>query len=102
MSLKELRKAAGLTQQQAADLFGLKRRTFQNYENQVTSPEMDMAAQMARYFKCSIGDLFDLEEGVIRYEVSESDLELLTKYHQLDEEGKKRVLGYIEALIQSE
>lgn len=50
-----------MTQKEAANVFGLKYRTYQNYELGNTSPDMDTAAEFARYFKCTIGDLFDLE-----------------------------------------
>ena len=63
MSLKDLRQRSGLTQKEAASVFGLKYRTYQNYELGNTSPDMDTAAEFARYFKCTIGELFDLEEG---------------------------------------
>lgn len=41
MSLKDLRQRSGLTQKEAAIVFGLKYRTYQNYELGNTSPDMD-------------------------------------------------------------
>lgn len=64
MGLKEMRKKSGLRQKEAASLFGIHYRTYQNYENGVTSPDMETAAKFARYFGCTIGDLFDLKEGI--------------------------------------
>lgn len=62
MSLKDLRQRSGLTQKEAASVFGLKYRTYQT-----TSLEIQVLIwilrQSRRYFKCTIGELFDLEEG---------------------------------------
>lgn len=56
MSLKSKRVERGIMQRKAAETFGLKYRTYQNYENGVTNPDMDTAAMFARYFDCTIGD----------------------------------------------
>lgn len=90
MSLKSLRKKSGLTQKGAADLFGIKYRTYQNYENGITSPDMDTAAQFARHFGCTIGDLFDLEEGDSTG-LSDKEQELITLYRSM-EDDERRVL----------
>lgn len=86
MGLKAKRKAAGLTQQQAADLFGIKYRTYQNYENNVTTPDMDTAAKFARYFHCTIGELFDLKEGM------NDQNELLDIFNQMNTDGRDVLL----------
>lgn len=99
MSLKSKRKQSGLTQKQAAELFSLKYRTYQNYENGVTSPDMDTAAMFARHFNCTIGDLFDLEEGVPSLPVDEE--KLLATYRQLNHEGMAKLLEYADDLLQS-
>lgn len=99
MSLKDRRKQAGLTQREAAALFSLKYRTYQNYENGVTAPDMDTAARLARYFNCTIGDLFDLEEGAITLPVDEE--KLLVLYRQLNSEGKAKLLEYADDLVSS-
>lgn len=100
MSLKSLRKASGMTQKGAADFFGIKYRTYQNYENGITSPDMDTAAQFARHFGCTIGDLFDLEEG----ESSNLDLneqELIDLSRSMSSEGKKALLVVARSLAQT-
>jgi DNA-binding XRE family transcriptional regulator len=63
MGLREMRVESGMRQYEAADLFGISHATYQNYELGKTSPTMETAAAMARHFGCTIGDLFDLEEG---------------------------------------
>ena len=97
MSLKTKRVERGLTQREAAEIFGLKYRTYQNYENGVTSPDMDTAAAFARYFGCTIGDLFDLEEGAHKG-ISKDEQRLLELYRKLSKSGRAALLATAEGL----
>lgn len=97
MSLKTKRVERGLTQREAAELFGLKYRTYQNYENGVTSPDMDTAASFARYFGCTIGDLFDLEEGSTKG-IPQDEQKLLELYRRLSGSGKAALIAAAESL----
>lgn len=63
MGLRDKRKSRNLTQAELASMFNIGYKTYQNYENGRTSPTMEQAAQLARYFNCTIGELFDLKEG---------------------------------------
>ena len=101
MGLKEMRESTGMSQKEAAAFFGFYYRTYQNYENGVTSPTMDDAARLARYFNCTIGDLFDLEEG-IKPALSADEQRLLNAYRSLDESQRNTVLTMIEGLAGSE
>lgn len=96
MSLKDLRKASGMTQREAAELFEIKPRTYQNYENGVTSPDMDTAAQFARHFGCTIGDLFDLNEGVEDY--SKTERQIVDLYRSMTQDGQRTLLAIAETL----
>ena len=97
MGLKGRRIESGLTQAEAADLFGIKYRTYQNYENGITSPSMDTAALFARYFQCTIGDLFDLEEGVDD-SLNPDEKALLDAFRAADGEGRRTILNVARAL----
>ena len=90
----------GLTQKDAAEIFGLKYRTYQNYENGVTNPEMDTAAKFARYFGCTIGKLFDLEEGSDQI-TSQDEKELIDLYRRLSEAGRKALMATAKSLVTS-
>ena len=91
MSLKSRRSESGLTQRQAAEIFGIKYRTYQNYENGVTSPDMNTAAKFARYFSCTIGDLFDLEEGTKSF-LSDDEIELIGLYRDMSEKNRSLLI----------
>ncbi len=100
MSLKDLRQRSGLTQKQAADVFGLKYRTYQNYELGNTSPDMDTAAAFARYFNCTIGELFDLEEGDNK-QVGGPERELIELFGSMDNSGRKALLAVARGLAET-
>lgn len=74
-------------------MFGLKYRTYQNYELGNTSPDMDTAAEFARYFKCTIGELFDLEEGDGE-QIGGPDRELLNLFNSMNKDGKRPFNGH--------
>ncbi|MBR0403792.1 MAG: helix-turn-helix transcriptional regulator [Eggerthellaceae bacterium] len=92
MSLKDKRKESGMTQHQAAELFGIKYRTYQNYENGVTSPDMDTAAVFARHFSCTIGDLFDLEEGAAA-SLEPEEARLVEMFRNMTPDGRAALLA---------
>lgn len=100
MSLKQKRKALKLTQADMAEKFGLTRQTYQNYENGKTEPTLEVAGKFAVFFKCSIGDLFDLPE-VSKIPLSENEKSLLSTYADLNEEGRAKLLEYADDLMQS-
>ncbi len=98
MSLKDRRQRSGLTQKEAAKVFGLKYRTYQNYELGNTSPDMDTAAEFARYFKCTIGELFDLEEGDSG-QIDGADRELLGFFNSMSKDGQRALMSVARSLV---
>ena len=100
MGLKQKRKDRHLTQAQVAEIFGLKRQTYQNYENGKTEPSLEIAGKMARFFDCSIGDLFDLQETAIP--LSKEEKRLIALFADLNDDGKATLIGYAEGLLQSD
>ncbi len=97
MGLKEMREQTGMSQKEAAAFFGFKYRTYQNYENGETSPTMEDAAKFARYFHCTIGELFNLEEGV-RPALTTDETDLLDAYRSLNYDGQRHALAVLRAL----
>jgi transcriptional regulator with XRE-family HTH domain len=60
-NLKLLRKRKGLTQDDLAAVFAVKRPTLNNYENQVAMPPIDMLIRLSDYFKISIDSLIRVD-----------------------------------------
>ena len=89
MSLKDLRQRSGLTQKEAANVFGLKYRTYQNYELGNTSPDMDTAAE-----------LFDLEEGDSE-QIGGAGRDLLALFNSMSKDGQKALMVVAKGLIEA-
>jgi putative transcriptional regulator len=61
-AIKEYRRNAGLTQEDLAGAMGVSRQTIISIERGRYIPSLPLALKMAGYFKCSVGELFRLEE----------------------------------------
>ena len=72
--VRELRTAAGLTQQQLADLVHVSSRTIISIEKGQYSPSLMLAYRMARVFGVTVEQLCCLEENLQREEVQYEDL----------------------------
>lgn len=87
MSLRELRKSRGLTQEEMAKILNMSFRTYQSYETGATSPTLDRAVGMADMLGCSISEMFDVD-GVIGVDLSQEERRLLLDYRALTPEGR--------------
>lgn len=57
--IRELRRARGLTQQQVADLFGIKTASVSEWESGKSSPSTEKLVRLARALGCQVSDLFE-------------------------------------------
>ena len=64
-NLKELRKAKKMSQQELAQLVGVRRETIVHLENNRYIPSLEMALKIAEIFQLPVEDIFQLnkEEG---------------------------------------
>ncbi|KIR03855.1 putative transcriptional regulator [Lachnospiraceae bacterium TWA4] len=62
--LKELRQAAGYTQQQLADMVNVSSRTIISIEKEHYSPSLMLAYKMAQVFNVSVEELCCLKENL--------------------------------------
>ncbi|VTP85985.1 helix-turn-helix transcriptional regulator [Streptococcus equi] len=70
--IKELRKEAGLSQQELADQLGIMRQTISNWERGINSLRPENSERLARVFKVSVGYLLGMT-------TDKSDYGLLSK-----------------------
>ena len=59
-NLKELRKSAGLTQQELSESAEVSRKSINAIENGIYVPSTVLALKISKTLKCSIEDLFQL------------------------------------------
>lgn len=62
-TIKQLRKQAGLRQEDLADRLGVSRQTIIAIENNKYNPTLELAMKLARLLKSTVEDIFTLEEG---------------------------------------
>jgi putative transcriptional regulator len=61
-SVREHRKQAGLTQEDLAKSMGVSRQTIISIERGKYVPSLALALKIARFFKCSVDQMFKIEE----------------------------------------
>lgn len=98
MGLKEKRKERKIKQADMAAMFNIGYRTYQNYESGKTYPTMDQAAQLARYFNCTIGELFDLKEGN-NEDYDNCENKLIYLYRKMSEKEKHLYIAIGEDIV---
>ena len=116
--IKQLRKEANLTQEELADMLGLKKVSIQKYENGgVTNIKSETLEKLGKIFNVSPSyimgwDRFDnIDTSSIKEDVQILDLirihcgyvgiELFQIFTKLNEEGKRKVLYYAEDIVEN-
>ncbi|MCP8360243.1 helix-turn-helix transcriptional regulator [Streptococcus suis] len=61
-NLKEYRKAKKISQQELAQLVGVRRETIVHLENNRYNPSLEMALKIAGIFDCHVEELFQLKK----------------------------------------
>lgn len=61
-SIRSLRKAAGLTQENLAQALGVTRQTINAIENDKYDPTLGLAMRLARFLNTPVEDIFHLPE----------------------------------------
>lgn len=86
--LKLLRKKAGYTQKQVYEHFNIPQSTFSSWEVGKSEPSGDMLIKLCEFYNC---DMMREFSELDKNKLCLSDLELIEKYHDLDEHGKRMV-----------
>ena len=83
--IQELRKRAGLTQEQLAEQLGVTRQAVSKWESDNGVPELDALIALSWYFKLTLGELLGVEERRRDYK---------TALQELVQRESGQVLGY--------
>ena len=60
--LRELRKSAGLTQQQISEMLNIRQQSYARYENGTGEPNLDTVVKIAGIFEVSVDYLLGISE----------------------------------------
>lgn len=96
--LKNLRKAAGLTQVELAKKLGIAQSTLASYERGLREPDFEMLKQISSFFEISISDLLDIDIKNQPAPESELDRSLIEALTSLRESEVPAVLAFVEML----
>ncbi|MGG1600544.1 helix-turn-helix domain-containing protein [Paenibacillus naphthalenovorans] len=94
-----------LTQKDVYSVTGFSKTTMSNYVNGRRLPNTSELYQLAKFLKVSMEWLLTGEENTtnvnLTQDISPEDIELLAKFHQLDEMERAKVEGVIDGMLMS-
>lgn len=97
MNLKRLRKARGMSQEQAAKALGLSRTTYTKYENGVHDPSVETLIKMSELFEVSVDMIVDgpftARAGLNEDPDERRLLELFRRAGSADQTAVRAILG---------
>lgn len=104
--LKALRKANGITQEQLAAIIGVERSSVGKYEGKSQIiPSDDVKYRIAEYFGVSVDYLMSYTDNpnppIQESQLTEAEHKLIEGFRSLNEEGREKLIDYVDDLIQS-
>lgn len=106
-NIKALRVIGGLTQQQLADIVGVKREAVAQWEVGLAMPRLGTAVKLARHFGIGLDDLVgdDMPEQTVEDlsdALSRDERELVELYRSLDVQGREMALCALRGMASHE
>ena len=102
MKIKYLREEKNSTQEEIANLIGVKRYTYAKWEQGRAEPSIEDLIKLADVFNCSIDYMLERENdfGIIeqKNDLTNTENELIKLFRTLNEHDKYKALGFIQAL----
>ena len=102
-NIKNAREKKGLTQQECADMFGIKLRAWQTYEQGVSEPKFEVLCKIADYFEVTTDYLLGREpksDPYLDLNLKKADEdEMLKKYMSLPENVRAMLLKVMKELV---
>ena len=89
MKLGEYRRKNKLTQEQVADILGIPKKTYQNYEREVRDADSDVLCALADYYGISLDELVGRKTAD---EAETPEEELVAIYKKMNENGREALL----------
>lgn len=99
----EWRELYGYKQQQVADVMGVRRVTYANYECGRRSPDIGGLIRLAQFYKISLDELIGYHKiDSDRVSLLPWDRQLLNNFHKLSEKMQKGYLAHIKLDVELE
>lgn len=94
LQLQQIRKSAGLSQQQMADALGIKKRTYGSWERQEVSLSLEQAYDCAVILGCSIDAIAGYDPPVSYSDPAQAALN--GYWESMNDDGRRRLLDIAE------
>lgn len=120
--IKSLRKEKGLTQTELGKILGVSQAMIGQYESGIRKPKIEQLLKIADALDVNINSLLDsIDSPALRamqetnsplyddykqllltknIKLTETDIELINNFHKLNDSGQKRLLEYLDDLLQ--
>ncbi len=96
MKLKELRISKNLTQEELAKKLSMTQKTYSNYENEKTEPNINTLIQIADFYNVTLDYLLDRNISGI---LNSQEYELLSMFNKISDNEKYLTIGFINGLL---
>lgn len=97
--LKEIRKQQKMNQEEFAKQFNITQKTYSNYENEITQPDLKTLMEIADKYNVSVdfilGRNFNNELGYI----NDSEKELINAFRQLKPINQIKIIAEIKGIL---
>lgn len=99
MKMKELRKQANLTQEEISKIFNITQKTYSNYENEITQPDIKLLINLADYYNVSLDYLIGRNyKNEIGY-LEDHQIDFIKAYLCLNEANQRNTAIYVATLL---
>ena len=98
MKLGFYRRSRKLTQEQVANILGIPKKTYQNYEREVREADSDVLCALADYYGITLDELVGRTETAAEPETPEEGL--IRLYRKMNEDGREALMIVAEALAE--
>lgn len=96
--IKSARKIKGFTQQELADMIGVKNTAVCNWENNTNKPDVDSLELLCGYLEISPAWLLSVDEQTEEIKIESETLEIIDCMNKLKDEDRKAIITIIKSL----
>lgn len=97
-NVRRLRESRDMTQEQLANVLGVKRATVAQWESGMAYPRMSTAIELVRFFGVSLDELMADARDKAHTGLTQDERELLLAYRQLDTCAREMALSAVKGM----